>query len=106
MPSSPPTSARPSASLPAASGFRCCCFFLSATATHPLLLWRRALDGSTAPLALVLAGVWLSDAPLGVMASYLLAAVALAAALLAVPGLRLRARRLPPRWESRCPPCI
>ena len=46
-------------------------------------LWRRALDGSTLPLALVVAGCWLSDAPLGVMASYLLAAVALVAALLA-----------------------
>jgi hypothetical protein len=46
-------------------------------------LWRRSLDGSTLPLALVLAGCWLSDAPVGVMASYLLAAVALAAALLA-----------------------
>jgi hypothetical protein len=46
-------------------------------------VWRRALDGSTLPLALVLAGAWLSDAPVGVMASYLLAAVALAAALLA-----------------------
>jgi len=45
--------------------------------------WRRALDGSTLPLALALAGCWLSDAPVGVMASYLLAAVALAAALLA-----------------------
>jgi hypothetical protein len=46
-------------------------------------VWRRALDGSTLPLALVLAGSWLSDAPVGVMASYLLAGVALAAALLA-----------------------
>lgn len=45
--------------------------------------WRRALDGSTAPLALVVAGAWLSNAPLGVMASYLLAAVALTAAWLA-----------------------
>lgn len=44
-------------------------------------VWRRALDGSTGPLALVLAGAWLSNAPLGVMASYLLAAVALVAAL-------------------------
>ena len=43
---------------------------------------RRALDGSTAPLALVLAGAWLSNLPFGVMATYLLAAVALAAALL------------------------
>jgi hypothetical protein len=44
--------------------------------------WRRALDGSAGPLALVVAGAWLSNAPLGVMASYLLAFVALAAALL------------------------
>lgn len=46
-------------------------------------LWQRAFDGSALPLALVVAGAWLSDAPVGVMASYLLAAVALAAALLA-----------------------
>jgi hypothetical protein len=45
-------------------------------------LWKRAFDGSTLPLALVLAGAWLSNAPLGVMASYLLACVALTAALL------------------------
>jgi hypothetical protein len=44
--------------------------------------WRRALDGSAVPLALVVAGCWLSDAPVGVMGCYLLAAVALAAALL------------------------
>ncbi|MGA2806582.1 MAG: hypothetical protein ABSE87_00535 [Terracidiphilus sp.] len=46
-------------------------------------LWRRALDGSAAPLALVVAGAWLSNAPVGVMACYLAAAVALAAALTA-----------------------
>jgi hypothetical protein len=46
-------------------------------------IWRRALDGSAAPLALVLAGCWLSNLPLGVMACYLLAAVAVASALLA-----------------------
>ena len=45
-------------------------------------LWRRALDGSTLPLALILAGCWLSDGPVGVMASYLLAAVALTASVL------------------------
>ena len=45
-------------------------------------LFKRAFDGSTALLALVVAGAWLSNAPLGVMASYLLVAVALAAALL------------------------
>jgi len=45
-------------------------------------LCRRALDGSDLPLALILAGAWLSDGPVGVMASYLLAAAALAAALL------------------------
>jgi hypothetical protein len=42
---------------------------------------RRAFDGSAAPLALVIAGAWLSNAPLGVMASYLLAGVALVIAL-------------------------
>jgi hypothetical protein len=46
-------------------------------------LYRRALDGSTLPLALVVAGCWLSDAPVGVMASYLLAGVGLASALAA-----------------------
>jgi hypothetical protein len=43
---------------------------------------RRALDGSAAPLALVVAGCWLSNVPVGVMGCYLLAAVALVAALL------------------------
>jgi len=46
-------------------------------------VWRRALDGSALPLALAVAGCWLCDAPLGVMGSYLLAAVALIAAVLA-----------------------
>lgn len=60
-------------------------------------LWRRALDGSTLPLALVVAGCWLSNGPLGVMASYLLAGVALAAAsrgpLLGARSARLHCRR-------------
>ena len=43
---------------------------------------RRSLDGSAALLALVVAGTWLSNVPLGVMATYLLAGVALVAALL------------------------
>ncbi len=43
---------------------------------------RRAFDGSAVPLTLALASAWLSNAPLGVIASYLLAAVALLAALL------------------------
>jgi hypothetical protein len=43
---------------------------------------KRALDGSAAPLTLVVAGCWLSNLPLGVMACYLLAAVATIAALL------------------------
>ncbi|HEX4030146.1 MAG TPA: hypothetical protein VHX20_07255 [Terracidiphilus sp.] len=47
---------------------------------NPLL--GHALDGSAAPLTLVLAAAWLSNAPLGVIASYLLAAVALLAAVL------------------------
>ncbi len=45
-------------------------------------LIRRAFDGSTVPLALALGCAWLSNAPLGVMASYLLAALALLWALL------------------------
>jgi len=43
--------------------------------------WQRVLDGSALPLAVALAGAWLSNAPVGVMASYLLALVALVAAL-------------------------
>ena len=78
-------------------------------------LVRRALDGSTAPLALVVAGAWLSNAPLGVMASYLLAAVALTLAVLhrswapilraataALLGIGLAAFYLvPAAWEQR-----
>ena len=78
-------------------------------------IFKRALDGSTALLALVVAGAWLSNAPLGVMASYLLAAVALAAALLekswapvlraaiaAALGIGLAAVYLiPAAWEQR-----
>ena len=44
--------------------------------------FRRALDGSAFLLALVVVGSWLSNAPLGVMASYLLAAVALVIAVI------------------------
>jgi hypothetical protein len=39
--------------------------------------FHRAFSGSTAPLVVALAGAWLSNLPLGVMAGYLLAAVAL-----------------------------
>lgn len=46
-------------------------------------MWKRALDGSAALLALPIAASWLSDAPVGVMATYLLAALALTLALLA-----------------------
>ncbi|HKN20880.1 MAG TPA: hypothetical protein VJX73_05660, partial [Terracidiphilus sp.] len=45
-------------------------------------LFRRAFNGSTAPLAIALAGAWLSNLPLGVMAGYLMAGVALLWALL------------------------
>lgn len=77
--------------------------------------WRRALDGSTALLALTLALAWLSDAPLGVMAMYLLAAMALVVALTArswAPILRAAIGAalglgmaaiyiLPAAWEQR-----
>jgi hypothetical protein len=42
----------------------------------------RVFNGSAAPLALVVAGCWLSNLPVGVMGCYLLAAVAVATALL------------------------
>jgi hypothetical protein len=45
-------------------------------------VWRRAMDRA-APLALAVAACWLSDAPAGVMAVYLLVAVALASAAMA-----------------------
>lgn len=77
--------------------------------------WRRALEGSAARLTLVVAGCWMCDAPLGVMASYLLAGVALAAAVTRrrwfpllratvamVLGLGLAAVYLvPAAWEQR-----
>jgi hypothetical protein len=44
-------------------------------------LMRRAFDGSTVPLALIVAGCWLSDGPVGVMGCYLVVAVAVAASL-------------------------
>jgi hypothetical protein len=78
-------------------------------------LWRQAFNGSTAPLALVVAGCWLSNLPLGVMGCYLLAAMALVLALLAkswapvlraavaiVVGTGLSAIYLvPAAWEQR-----
>jgi 6-pyruvoyl-tetrahydropterin synthase related domain len=81
--------------------------------THNLL--RRTLDGSTLPLTLVVAGAWLSNAPLGVMLTYLLAGVAPTVAVLAKSwapvmrgaiaitlGLALSAFFLvPAAWERR-----
>ncbi len=49
--------------------------------------WARGLNGSVA-IAMVIAGAWLSNAPVGVMASYMLAAVA--------AGLALRQRSWKP----------
>ena len=43
--------------------------------------WQRPLDGSALPLALTVAGCWLADAPVGLMASYLLASVAVVSAI-------------------------
>jgi hypothetical protein len=40
-------------------------------------VFRRAFSGSTVPLAIALAGAWLSNLPLGVIAGYLLAGIAL-----------------------------
>ncbi|HEY1648060.1 MAG TPA: hypothetical protein VGF96_08770 [Terracidiphilus sp.] len=44
--------------------------------------WERTFDGSAAPLALVVAGIWLSNGPVGIMAAYLLVALALVSALI------------------------
>lgn len=76
---------------------------------------QRIFGGSALPMAAVLAGAWLSNAPVGVMASYLLAALALTVAILsrswtpvlrsiagAVLGLGLAAFYLvPAAWEQR-----
>jgi hypothetical protein len=44
-------------------------------------VWRRGLDGSAVGLGLVVAAAWLSNAPVGVMACYLLAGFAVAVAV-------------------------
>ena len=76
---------------------------------------KRALDGSAVPLALAIAGAWLSNPTVGVMACYLLAAVALTQTLLSrswAPALRASAGAvlgmgliavylLPAAWEQR-----
>jgi hypothetical protein len=76
---------------------------------------QRIFDGSTLMLALVVAGAWLSNVPVGIMASYFLAAVALAvcildrswipaarAAIAAALGIGLAAIYLVPAiWEQR-----
>ncbi len=78
-------------------------------------LFRQAFDGSAAPLALAIAGAWLSNLTAGLMACYLLAAFALALALLArswAPVLRGAAGAalgvalvtfylVPASWEQR-----
>jgi hypothetical protein len=83
--------------------------------SSPSHVLRQIFDGSAAPLAWILAAAWLANAPLGVMASYLLAFVALIAALASrswVPllraalatalGLGLAAFYLvPAAWEQR-----
>jgi hypothetical protein len=54
-------------------------------------LFRRVFGGSALPLAIIVAGAWLSNAPVGVMASYLLAAVAVTVAVFSrswIPVLR------------------
>ena len=44
--------------------------------------WQRTCDGSAAPLALVIAAIWLSNGPVGIMAAYLLAAIAFTCAVI------------------------
>jgi hypothetical protein len=44
--------------------------------------WQRTFDDSTVPLSLVMAGIWLSNGPLGIEANYLLAATAMVSATL------------------------
>jgi len=59
---------------------------------HSGTFWERALDGSATPLALVVAGLWLSNGPEGIMASYLLAAIAIGSAVIEkslVPVVRI-----------------
>jgi hypothetical protein len=59
--------------------------------------WKRTFDGSAVPLALIVAGIWLSNVPLGIMAGYLLAAVALTSAVIEkslVPAARAAASTL------------
>jgi hypothetical protein len=81
----------------------------------PQTVWRRALDGSVVPLAVAVGGAWLSNPTVGVMACYLLAAVALTVTLLsrswafllrasagAALGIGLVAIYLvPAAWEQR-----
>jgi hypothetical protein len=78
-------------------------------------VWRSVFDGSAGPLALAIAGAWLSNPTVGVMACYLLAAVALAVAVTsrswapvlrgsagAMLGMGLVATYLlPAAWERR-----
>jgi hypothetical protein len=78
-------------------------------------VWRRAFNGSAALLALAVAGAWLSNPTVGLMACYLLAAVAICTALLsrswaplvraatgAAVGMGLVAAYLvPATWEQR-----
>ena len=84
-----------------------CCCSSSATATRKRSALRRAFDGSRRTLALVLAGAWLSNPPLGVMASYLLAAVALTSPCSGVLGsvVARRRRRCSRLGLSRVLPC-
>lgn len=76
---------------PLFSAYKRCAFAeMAAGACIPLLLmyalrrqnrvgkfWREVFDGSATPLALVMAGIWLCNGPAGLMAVYLLGAVAL-----------------------------
>ena len=110
-----PTSARPSRRWPAASGFRCCCYLRCAIEIHQRRPLRRALDGSARSSCICHRRRLALEPAVGVMACYVLAALALRLLQSPVRGLRcceppsVRCSwnglaafiSFPPAWEQR-----